>query len=435
MMVPALAGYTFGNTGSRQRRVGLIGCGWYGKSALLRLLQVEPVEVAALCDVDSNMLVEAAKIVAGRQKSGNMPKTYSDYRQMLKNEKLDIVQISTPDHWHAMTMIEAAKAGADIYLEKPISVDVVEGQAMLAAAEKYKTIVQVDTQRRSTPHVIEARDKYISTGRLGKIAHVELCSYYHMRSRRGAEPAEIPAGLDYEMWSGPAPMRPFTGQHPRAWRSYMEYCNGIVGDMCIHMFDTARWLLELGWPSTISSFGGIFVDKKSASNITDTQTAVFGYPEDDLSIVWQHRTWGRASDPDYPWSVILYGDKGTLKLSTTAYDFIPQDRNAVAEHGDVVYELEEYPEDKTERGLEKHAAPALRRHWRNFLDSVDSRTQPVANIKEGYISSTCCILANIAQQINRTIAWDPVAGRVIGDDEANALLARPYRSPWKHPEA
>src|SRR5258705_2052262 len=150
-------------------RVGLIGTGWYGKCDLLRLIQVAPVEVVSLCDVDKKMLADAATIVSTRQKSKKTPRTYSDYREMLKEKDLDIVLVATPDHWHALTMIEAVKAGADVYCQKPISVDVIEAQAMLAAARKYNRVVQIGTQRRSTPHLIEARDRIVREGKLGKI--------------------------------------------------------------------------------------------------------------------------------------------------------------------------------------------------------------------------------------------------------------------------
>ena len=153
----------------KKARVGLIGTGWYGKSDLFRLLQVAPVEVVSLCDVDKKMLADCAEQVASRQESKKTPRTYGDYRAMLKEKDLDIVLIATPDHWHALPMIAACEAGADIYVQKPISVDVVEGQAMLAAARKHKRVVQVGTQRRSTPHLIEAIEQIIKPGKLGKI--------------------------------------------------------------------------------------------------------------------------------------------------------------------------------------------------------------------------------------------------------------------------
>ncbi|HEY5915681.1 MAG TPA: Gfo/Idh/MocA family oxidoreductase, partial [Verrucomicrobiae bacterium] len=256
----------------QKKRVGLIGPGWYGKCDLLRLIQVAPVEVVSLCDVDKRMLAEAADIVASRQASKKKPRTYSDYREMLKEKDLDIVLVATPDHWHALPMIAAVEAGADVWVQKPISVDVTEGQAMLSAARKHNRVVQVGTQRRSTPHLIEARDRVIKEGKLGKIGYVDICCYWHMRASENPPDTAPPDYLDYQMWTGPAPMRPYNQMvHPRGWRAFMEYGNGIIGDMCIHMLDMVRWMLDLGWPSRISSSGGILMDKASRANISDTQ--------------------------------------------------------------------------------------------------------------------------------------------------------------------
>ena len=418
----------------KTRRVGLIGSGWYGKADLLRLIQVAPVEVVSLCDVDKKMLAAAAEIVSTRQASKKKPKTYADYREMLKQKDIDLVLIATPDHWHALPMIEAVKSGLDVYVQKPISVDIVEGQAMLAAARKYNRVVQVGTQRRSTPHLIEARDNFIKEGKLGNIALVEIYCYYHMRARNNPPDTNPPEHLDYEMWTGPAPMRPYNELvHPRRWRAFMEYGNGIVGDMCIHMLDMVRWMMDLGAPASVSSTGGILVDKQSKANISDTQTATFDYP--NVKVVWQHRTWGHPPDPKYPWGATFYGDKGTLKASVMGYDFIPMEKGAQAVHKDVTYELDKYPEDKTEQDLERHVAPAIRGHMLDFLAAVDKRSKPVADIEQGYTSTAACILANLSMQLNgRTLRWDNTKGRVIGDDEANRLLARPYRRPWVHPD-
>jgi predicted dehydrogenase len=414
------------------KRVGLIGSGWYGKADLLRLIQVEPIEVVSLCDVDKKMLAEAAALVATRQASKKSPRTYSDYREMLKEKDLDIVLIATPDHWHALPMIAAVEAGADVYVQKPISVDVTEGHAMLAAARKHRRVVQVGTQRRSTPHLIEARDRVIREGKLGKVGLVEIYCYYHMRNRDNPPDTSPPEYLDWEMWTGPAPLRAYNSiAHPRGWRAFMEYGNGIMGDMCIHMLDMVRWMLGLGWPKRIASTGGILVQKRGKSNIPDTQTATFDFG--DLSVVWEHRTWGDPPDPKYPWAATFYGDKGTLKAGVMSYDFVPVGEGTSI-HKDVTYELEEYPEDKTEKDLERHVAPAIRGHMKDFLAAIASRGRPVADIEEGYISTSSCILANLALQLGRTLTWDPQAGKVAGDDEANRLLSRPYRSPWVHPQ-
>src|SRR5215216_3617605 len=253
-------------------RVALIGTGWYGKSDLFRLIQVAPVNVEALCDVDKNMLTEAGTLVSQRQASHQTPHLYNDYRKLLSENELDIVLIGTPDHWHALQTIDAIKAGAHVYVQKPISVDVMEGEAMVAAARKYNRVVQVGTQRKSTPHLIDAKKNIVDAGLLGKVSHVEMCCYFHMRASGNPPVQPVPSFLDYEMWTGPAPLRPYDGlPHKRWWRTFMEYGNGMVGDMCVHMFDTARWMLNLGWPKRVSSSGGIFVQKDGKSNITDTQ--------------------------------------------------------------------------------------------------------------------------------------------------------------------
>lgn len=415
------------------KRVGLIGTGWYGKCDLFRLLQVAPVEVVSLCDVDSKMVSAAADMVAERQESKKKPRTYSDYRKLLAEKDLDIVLIATPDHWHALPMIEAVKSGADVYVQKPISVDVVEGQAMVAAARKYGRVVQVGTQRRSTPHLMEAKKNIVDTGMLGKISHAEVYCYYHMRAKDNPPDERPPENLDYEMWTGPAPLRPYNRLvHPRSWRAFMEYSNGILGDMCIHMLDTVRWMLNLGWPTRVSSLGGIYVDKNSKANISDTQTATFEFPE--LNVVWTHRTWGDPPDPAYPWGATLYGEKGTLKMSVMSYDFIPRGGDAKPIHKDVTYELDQYPVDKTEKDLEQHVAPAIRVHMLDFLKAIADRSKPVADIEQGHISTAACVLANMSMKLGRSLSYDPVRGIVADDEEATRLLRRPYREPWVHPE-
>lgn len=421
-----------------KKRVGLIGTGWYGKVDLLRLIQVAPVEVVSLCDVDSDLLAKAADIVASRQISKKKPRTYGDYRKMLAEKDLDIVLIGTPDHWHALPMIAAVQAGADVYVQKPIGVDVAECLAMEAAARKYNRVVQVGTQRRSTPHLFEARE-LIEEGRLGRIGLVETYCY----GRRGISnpPDEAPPeSLDYEMWTGPAPMRPFNKMvHPRGWRNFVEYGNGTIGDMGIHMIDMVRWMMGLGWPKRVSSTGGNYFHKEGKPNISDMQTATFDYG--DLQLTWQHRHWGENPDPKYWWGANFYGEKGTLKASVYGFDFQPigggesihrewNDKNAK-----YPVDSDKYPEDKDEKDIELHVAPAVRAHMKDLLECIERRSKPRADIGEGCISTVACVLANMSLQLGRSLAWDPDKGEVAGDEEANRLLARPYRAPWIHPTA
>jgi predicted dehydrogenase len=212
----------------------------------------------------------------------------------------------------------------------------------------------------------------------------------------------------------------------------MEYGNGIVGDMCIHMLDAVRWMLNLGWPKKISSTGGIYVDKAAKSNTSDTQSALFEF--DELNCMWQHRSWGTPPDPDYPWAFFIYGDKGTLKADVHKYDFIPTDNKAPKIHKDVVYEKEKYPEDVTEPRIEIHTAPATRMHMLNFIQAIETNSRPVADIEQGHISTASCILANMSMALGRPLVYDPQKRIVVGDAEATKLLRRPYRGPWKHPE-
>jgi predicted dehydrogenase len=412
-------------------RVGLIGAGWYGKSDLFRLIQVRDVDVIAICDVDDNQLQEAGRLVSERQISKKVPKLYKDYREMLASHKFDLILIGTPDHWHARQAIDAMRSGAHLYLQKPISVDVLEGDAILRAARKYNRKVQVGTQRRSTAHLIDAKKRVIDSGLLGKISHVEMCCYYHMR-KNGNPPIEpVPDFLDYELWTGPAPLRAYDGlPHGGWWRTFMAYGNGITGDMGMHMFDTVRWLLQLKWPKSVHAKGGIYVQKGGKSTIADTQTALFEY--EDLNCVWQHRTWGAAADPEYPWAFVIYGDKGTLKGSVMKYEFIPIGEGKPIRQ-DVILEKEKFPKDLTEHRIELHTAPATRQHMLDLLSAIENNHLPVADIEEGYISTASCILANLSMQLNRPLIYDPIQKICVDDPEATQLLQRPYRSPWQHP--
>jgi hypothetical protein len=191
-------------------------------------------------------------------------------------------------------------------------------------------------------------------------------------------------------------------------------------------------MLDLGAPKRISSSGGILMYPDATPNTPDTQIATFDFGE--MQVVWNHRIWGEAPDPKYLWGFAIYGDKGTLKGGLMSYDFTPLG-NGTPIHKDVTYELEEYPEDKTEKDLEKHVAPAIRGHMKNFLSCIGTREKPVADIEQGYISSTACILANMSLKLGRSITWDNESGQIVGDEEANKMLSRPYRAPWVHPTA
>lgn len=415
-------------------RIGVIGAGWYGGVNLGIFARCAAVEFVSLCDVNRHSLDKTLAHIAKFQKTA--PRTFSDYREMLAADVPDIVIVATPDHWHALPALAAMQAGADVYLEKPISVDVIEGEALVAAARKYGRVVQVNTQRRSNPLYSEAREKYITSGRLGKIALVETYSYLQARPTGLIPDAKVPAHLDYERWAGPAPKLPFKAMmEERGWRAFQEFGNGQIGDLGVHMIDKVRWLLGLGWPKSIQSTGGILADQQPwSSTISDTQRSVFRYPGLDVS--WEHRTWGASPIPQRHWSdqwgARFVGDKGTLNLTMLEYAFTPAEdgsregRHLLSKTGN----LENIDFSQDGNAYEE----TENRHVLDFLQAREKRSRPVADIEEGHVSSAICIIANLSLQLGRPLAYDPKTRTIPGDAEATALLARPYRAPWVHPD-
>ncbi len=417
----SLAGAADGKT----LRAGLIGTGWYGMVDLRHLMDHGGAEVVALCDVDKKGLETAADEVAGRQKE--RPQVFHDFRDMLKPKNLDIVLVGTPDHWHALTAIAAMEAGADVYVEKPISHTYLEGRAMVRTARRLKRVVQVNTQRRSTPHFISARD-FIKAGQLGCIGVVRAYCYYNMRPTGSPADCPPPESLDFDFWTGPAPLRPYNPMiHPRGWRSFMEYGNGILGDMGIHMLDAARWIMDAKHPKKISSVGGIYLAKGGKANTTDTQTVTFDYG--DFTAIWEHRMYGRSEDLKAGWGLNFYGEKGTLQLTIDAWDFMPWGQGKPMH----VESVKDGPLDLLYESPDRK--PAGRAHMKNFLECVASRERPIADVEEGHLSTALCQLGNISQQLGRSLTWDAEQERVVGDEEANKLLRRTYRKPWVYPEA
>ena len=235
-------------------RVGLIGCGWYGKTDLLHLIQVAPVDVVGLCDVDSQMVAEAAELVAQRQPSKKRPPTYGDYRKLLADQRPEIVLIGTPDHWHCLPMVEACKGGADVYVPEA---DQLRRRRRPGDGRRRAKIQSHRPSRPAAPqHAPLARSaatKFVRSGKLGKIAHVEIHSYYGSRRDFPASTAP-PEHLDWDNYVGPAAWRDYNSAiHPRAWRDCREFSNGQTGDLCVHFFDFVRYALDLGWPQTIIS--------------------------------------------------------------------------------------------------------------------------------------------------------------------------------------
>ncbi len=419
----------------RSYRVGVIGAAWMGRCDLFALMQVAPVQVVALCDVDRLLLNDLVPRIMGFPDSvvrpGKAPALYGDYRTMLAQHAFDIVIVATPDHWHALPAIAALKAGAHVYLEKPITVDVAEGKALVTAARQYKRVVQVGTQRRASPAHEEAC-KLVRDGRLGKIGLVELNGFYHQRKVKFDAIATPPKTIDWNFYCGPAPLVPYRPDiHPINWRAFREFGNGYIADLGVHFIDTARWMLGLSWPKRISSVGGVYVDKQSAATVVDTQTAQWEY--DDVLFNWRNREWGEIPEgPGGPWGATLYGEKATLSLSSMGYEFAPLDGGQKLS-GNLDAEKAKFPNDARLLRSDHDLVPLTRPNMRDFVAAIEQNRRPIADVEEGYISTSTAILANMAMDLGRPLRWDAKSQNVIGDDEANRRLLRPYRGPWIHP--
>jgi predicted dehydrogenase len=433
MTVASLGGRAFASP--RPYRVGVVGSGWFGKLNAHALMQVAPAQVVAMCDVDRHMLEEAGKWIAARPdsmvKPAREPQLYGDFRTMLAKHKFDIVIVATPDHWHTLPAIAAMQAGAHVYIEKPVSVDVVEGRALVATARANNRVVQVGTQRRNSPCHIEARERFVRTGKLGKVGYVEVFGYYHQRPPKFAANTTPPKYLDWNFYCGPAPLVAYNPDiHPLQWRAFREFGNGYIGDLGVHFVDTCRWMLDLGWPRRVSSVGGVYVDKQSVSTVPDTQTAQFEF--DDLLMSWGNREWGSIPVDATGWGAIIYGERGTLKLGSTSYEFVPlEGGDSVSANLDAEYT--KFPHDKDLGNTDMALMALTRPNMRDFVGAIEGGRLAAADIEQGFISTSSVILANIAMDLGRPVRWDAKDLRVIGDDEAQKRLARTYRAPWVHP--
>ncbi|MDQ8203830.1 Gfo/Idh/MocA family oxidoreductase [Pelagicoccus sp. SDUM812003] len=416
-------------------RLGIIGCGWFGGVNYEAFCRVAEVRVVSICDPNARHLERTKKLISAYQ--SDAPLAFADYRKMLEAEPLDVVIVATPDHWHALPAIDAMKAGADVYLEKPVGVDVLEGEALLATAREYNRIVQVNTQRRSNPFYVRMAEEFLQGGRLGKVGLVECFSYLGLEGwRPGSIPdAEVPEHLNYELWAGPAPKLPYKAiMEDRGWRAFMEYGNGVIGNLGVHTIDKVRWLLGLGWPESVSATG-LRYHEDSFSNVPDTMNCVLQYP--DLNVSWEHRMWGKSPIPERHWSdqwgARFMGSGGTLTVTMFEYVFEPADGgptegvHMLSQTGDL---------ENVDFGATMPAYQEVEnQHVLDFLGAREERGSrlPIADIEQGHISSACCVLGNLSLDLGRPLAYDAKTRSVKGDVEATGRLARSYRDEWIHP--
>ena len=397
-------------------QLGIIGLGGRGQAHLGYYSQISTCEIVALCDVNQAARERAQARI---QKAGGAKAAeYTDMRKLFENKQVDAVSMATPNHWHALGTIWACQAGKDVYVEKPASHNVYEGAKMVETARKYNRMVQVGSQSRSTPHKIRAM-QLLREGVIGKLYLAKaLC--YKRRKSIGKPPVEpVPPGLDWDMFLGPAPMRPYTLNRFRYnWHWFWDTGNGDIGNQGVHEMDIARWGLgELGMPKTVSSTGGKFIydDDQETPN---TQLATFDYGHAQL--VFEVRgllTGPEAGLPVKPGNTIgnlFYGADGWMWVDGNGF---------------VVYKGESHEKVLEEKGSDGAGAKL---HMENFLEACRTRDYKKLNaeVQIGVTSADLCHLANIAYRVGRQLTWDHAKRRFVNDPEADKLLTREYRHPY-----
>ncbi len=394
---------------AKKLKMGLIGAGWYGMVDVKAALGTGGVEMIATCDVDSQHLQDSADQIEKLQ--GVRPKTFKDYRQLLELPDLQAVIIATPPQWHALPFLAALERGLDIYAEKPLAYDIREGQAMVAAAQKTRQIVQVGFQRRQSNAIQQAKDA-IQSGKIGRVVHVDVQIHY-TAGMKDPTPQDPPASLDWDLWCGPAPKLPYSPQiGHKSWRLEKAYGNGHLVDWGIHLMDATRWMLDEKMPEAVQATGGIYYHPKHITT-PDILTAHFDYPT--CPVTWRHRLWGaREYTPDVSNGIFFYGEKGTVFATDQRWVIMPKGKNSAPQVKEV----------KSDMGA---------MHMAQFLDSVQTRQAPLCTPQEGYYSTSAVQLAMIAYEMEEKLYWDADAQEIAGNGAANRLLQRAYRGAWVHP--
>jgi predicted dehydrogenase len=419
----ASAPYLLGQSDSTKLKTALIGSGWWGKNILKEAMASGRCRVVALCDVDANALEVAADQVTDL--AGDKPKVYEDYRELLSKEKPDIVIIATPDHWHALQTIEALRNGAHVFLEKPTGQTVNESRAMLKAARESGRIVQVGLHRRIGPHHVAAME-FLKSGAVGSVGMVRLFAHSGRGKENPSRNSPVPDGLNWEMWCGPAPVRPFnTKLHPGGWRNFLDYANGTLGDWGVHWFDQVLWWTEEKYPKKVFCTGGrnvagpaVLTDKEQTTDAPDHQVAVYEFEK--FTCTWEHRQFAENEAEKHRIGAYFYGTNGTLHIGwRDGWTFYPTKKGTAGASG------------KSE--LQEPDGHNLKILWADFLKAIENKKLPVANIEVAHRASVMPLLGMVSWKAGRSIQWDGSKEEIVNDPEASKLLSRPYRAPWVYP--
>jgi predicted dehydrogenase len=411
-----------GAPGANERvRLGVIGTGGQGRHDLMTFYKHDDtIETPIICDVDDAMIAAAVQWLEGRGKP--RPDTVRDFREVLDRKDVDVVLIATPDHWHALQTILACQAGKDIYCEKPLANSIGEGQAMVDWIKKTGRILQMGTQWRMGRHWGEAVD-YVHSGRLGKIRLVRAwCALAWFRNvgKPQDEPAP-PPGVDYDMWLGPAPKRPFNrGRFHFSFRWYWDYAGGLMTDWGVHLLNIALWAMNADFPKRVASTGGKYAFDDHAET-PDTQQTLYDFG--DYGLIWEHQAGTGHGAEGREHGVAFYGLNGTLVVDAGGWEIFPEKADG---------------KDKIERVNKKIAEDPEACRVRlvgDFLECCRTRKQPAEDVALGHRVTTVAHLGNLALRTGRSIEYDAANMKVIGNDEANAMIMPEYRKPWSLPKA
>jgi predicted dehydrogenase len=407
----------------KKYRTALIGSGWWGMNILREALATGQTKVVALCDVDRDKLELAGEEVMDL--CGDEPNTYTDFRELFDKEDVEIAIIATPDHWHALNTLAAIGNGAHVFIEKPTGHTIGESQAILAAARAADRVVQVGLHRRIGPHHV-AGMKFLKDGGAGDIGLVKMFVHSRGGKETPTKNSPPPENLDWEMYCGPAPLRPFNRKiHPGGFRHYLDFANGTLGDWGVHWLDQMLWWCDQQSPRSIHSTGGrpirgeaVFNDEEQTSDTPDCQIATYEF--ENFTAVWEHRQFA-GNGPEQPSiGCCFYGTKGTFHMGwRDGWTFYPDDSKKSVIHQDS--ELQE-PDGHN-----------LKLLWADFLSAIETGARPVADIEIGHQATTLSLLGMLSLKLGRSVRWDAEAGRIMDDDEANRLLVREYRAPWTYP--
>jgi predicted dehydrogenase len=398
--------------------VALIGCNNMGFSNLEDFLKCPGVVCAALCDVDDSVLNNRAADV--EKLTGAKPALVKDFRKILDDKSIDAVIIGTPDHWHCLQLVMACEAGKDVYVEKPLANSIAECRIMLAAARKYSRIVQVGQQQRSGQHWADVV-QMVQAGKLGTLRRIQLWANFNYAAGHPVVPDEpVPAGVDFDMWLGPAPQRAFNRNRFHGyWRMFWDYGGGLMSDWGVHLLDMGIWAKNItSAPKFVVAAGGLYACEGRAVETADTQSVLFQF--DDFIMTWEHNAGIQSGPYGRIYGIAFIGSNGTLVVDREKWEVYGEE----TEDGKRMDSIPRQPADP-----EDHI-----KHVRNFIECVKSRSKPACDIEIGYRAALFAHMGNIALRSGERLVWDETDGRFIHAVKANELVTPSYRKPWVFPQ-